>query len=200
MGSVGKSYIHPSAIIENGVELGENCKIWHFCHVREGAKVEANASLGGHVYIDHDVVVGANSRIQNGVSVYAGINIAPWTFIGPHVVFTNDIAPRAGLKSWDCIPTELRTGCAIGAGSVIRCGITLGEFCLVGAGAIVTKSVMPFHLAIGFPAYEKSKVCACGKTMLPLDADKREHIQSCCEKRLHDDLLKVAQEVIEGLK
>ncbi len=155
--------------------------------------MEAQVSLGKDVYVDKDVIVSRGTRVQNGVSLYTGVYVEPWCFIGPHVIFTNDLSPRAGKKSWNIIATTLKAGMSIGAGSVIRCGVTIGGFSLVGAGAIVTKDVPPFHLATGIPAEIKGMVCACGDTHLPLNSPSSELIRDCCRANLTEEVLVLAE-------
>lgn len=190
------AYVHPSAYVEAAVEIQEEAKVWHFCQVRKDAVLEKGVSLGKDVYIDAGVRVGHHTRIQNGVSVYQGLKISPWCFIGPHVIFTNDQSPRVGSRSWTLVETTLETGMSIGAGAIIRCGITIGSFAMIGAGAIVTKDVPPFHVAVGFPAQCSQLVCACGQTFLPLSSPKSELLRDCCKKNLVPELYKVAQELV----
>lgn len=181
-------YAHPTAIVETGARLEEDVKVWHFCHVRNGAVLERSVSLGKDVYIDCDVKVGHHTRIQNGVSVYQGLEIGPWSFVGPHVIFTNDQTPRVGSRAWKIVPTKLEMGMSIGAGAIIRCGITIGAFAMIGAGAIVTKDVPAFHLAIGFPAQCHQMVCACGQTFLPIASKDSELLRDCCKQNLIPEL------------
>lgn len=188
-------YFHPSAIIEDGAIIKDGSKIWHFCHVRSGAILEENVVLGKDVYVDDGVQIGNNSRVQNGVSIYKGVHISPWCFIGPHVIFTNDLSPRAGNRNWKISHTHLKTGMSIGAGAIIRCGVTLGEFCMIGAGAMVTKDVPAFHLAVGLPAKIEKMVCACGATFLPLKTPSSELIRSCCEENLQPEAFILARKV-----
>jgi len=191
---LAKGYAHPSSFVEEGAILEDDAKVWHFCHVRKGAVLGNSVSLGKDVYIDTGVHVGHHSRIQNGVSVYQGLKIAPWCFVGPHVIFTNDQNPRVGTKSWELVETNLEIGMAIGAGAIIRCGVTIGAFAMIGAGAIVTKDVPPFHLAMGFPAQCHQMVCACGKTFLPIASPDSDLVRDCCKENLVPELY---QEVLE---
>ena len=200
MASGQAAFVHPTAVIDEGAVLHEGVKVWHFCHVRSTAILERDVSLGRDVYVDSGVRVGRGSRIQNGVSVFAGLRIAPWCFIGPHVTFTNDISPRAGKKSWKIVETHLETGSAIGAGAIIRCGITLGAFAMVGAGAIVTKAVPAFHLALGFPAECRQMVCACGETFLPIASTSAELVRDCCREQLAEDLYEAAEKEVGRLR
>ena len=193
---MAKAYVHSSAFVEDGAELQDDVKIWHFCHVRKNSVLEPSVSLGKDVYIDSGVRVGHHTRIQNGVSVYQGIKIDPWCFIGPHVIFTNDQSPRVGTKNWQVVETTLQVGMSIGAGAIIRCGVTIGSFAMIGAGAIVTKDVPPFHLAMGFPAQCHQMVCACGKTFLPIATKDSELIRDCCKENLLPELYQSVLELM----
>lgn len=193
------SFIHHTAVVDDGASIGTDCSIWHFCHIRSGASIGNNVSLAKDVYVDANVKIGDFSRIQNGVSIYSGVRISTWCFVGPQVVFTNDQTPRAGNLKWSIVPTVLETGASIGAGAVIRCGINIGAFSMIGAGAIVTKSVPPFHLAIGIPAHISGRICACARTNLPLEAEESELIRECCRTNLKPQMCEVASEIIKAM-
>lgn len=195
-----KAYVHPSAIVEHGVELQDDVKVWHMCHVRHGSVLEQGVSLGKDVYIDADLRIGRGTRIQNGVSLFRGVKIDPWVFIGPHVIFTNDMFPRAGNKGWNVIETQLHVGAAIGAGAIIRCGVRLEPFSMVAAGAMVTRSVPAFHLVVGLPARPVRMVCACGQTQKPLGSPKEELMLDCCKENMHSEVYLLALEVLRQLK
>ncbi len=161
-----KYFVHPTAIVENEVHIGEGTKIWHFAHIREKAKIGSNCNIGKGVYIDTDVKIGNNVKVQNFVSIYRGVKIEDDAFIGPSVTFTNDLYPRAYI--WNekkIIPTIVKKGASIGANSTIICGVTIGEYAMVGAGSVVTKDVPPFGLVYGNPARLKGYVCYCGKKL-----------------------------------
>jgi UDP-2-acetamido-3-amino-2,3-dideoxy-glucuronate N-acetyltransferase len=186
------------AVVEPGAELSADVKVWHFCHVREKAILGKGVSLAKDVYVDTEVTIGAMTRIQNGVSVYRGVTIDSWCFIGPHVVFTNDRFPRIGNKSWEISKTHIEIGASIGAGTIIRCGVTIGAFSMTAAGAIITRSVPPFHLAIGLPARHTQMVCACSQTLLPLDSSQDELIRDCCNEKMHPELLERARQFLNN--
>lgn len=166
-------YVHPTAILEDGAEVGEGTKIWHFAHVRKGAKIGKNCVIGKGVFIDADVEVGDNCKIQNNVSVYHGVTIGNGVFVGPHVCFTNDKLPRAvkpdgSLRSateWTLARTKIEDGVSIGANSTIVAGITVGTWCMVAAGSVVTKSVPPHALVMGNPARPKGVVSKGGEIL-----------------------------------
>ncbi len=190
--------IHPTAIIEDGAEIGRDVTIWHHCHVRATAKVCDRVSLGRDVYVDPGVTIREGSRIQNSVNVYAGVEIGPWAFIGPAVVFTNDRYPRAGTRSWQPVSTFVHAGAAIGAGAIITCGVTVGAFAMVGAGTVLTHSVPPFHLAVGFGSGVKANkmLCSCGETQMPLGTRPAELLRDCCHEKLEPEVVALARAVI----
>lgn len=152
--------IHPSAFVSPDAELGAGSQIWHGAQVRERARLGEQCIVGKDVYIDFEVRVGARVKIQNRCSLYHGLTVEDGVFIGPHVCFTNDRAPRAinpdgslkGAADWEVAPTLVRYGASIGAGSVILPGVTIGRFALVGAGSVVTRDVPDFGLVMGNPA------------------------------------------------
>jgi acetyltransferase-like isoleucine patch superfamily enzyme len=166
MKKVNKNYYaHPTAVIEENVSIGEGTRIWHFVHVRRGARIGENCNIGKGVYIDEGVVIGNNVKIQNFVSVYRGVTIEDDVFIGPHVTFTNDLYPRSFNRDWKVIPTLVKRGASIGANATIVCGVMIGEYAMVGAGAVVTRNVPPFGLVVGNPARLKGFVCYCGRPL-----------------------------------
>lgn len=191
--------IHSSAIVEEGAELSSGCRIWHFAQVRPGAKLGANVSLGKDSYVDVGVHIGEGTRIQNQVNVYAGVTIGSWCFVGPAVVFTNDQLPRVGNKSWKIVDTVVESGASIGAGAVIRCGIKIGTFAMIGAGALVTKDVPPFTLVVGHPAGDLKRVCACGQTILPLETAYGSLMRDCCRENMSEPTLALAQRTLANL-
>jgi acetyltransferase-like isoleucine patch superfamily enzyme len=162
--------IHETAIIEESVSIGDHTHIWHFCHVRKNAIIGSNVSLARDVFIDEAVKISSYSRIQNGVSIYRGVQISEWVFVGPHVIFTNDMNPRVGKRNWKIVETHMMPACSIGAGAIIRCGVTLGAFSMIGAGSVVTRNIPAFTLAVGSPARPIKKICACGEARFALNA------------------------------
>jgi len=155
---------HPSAFVEDDTKIGEGTKIWHLVQVREGAIIGENCNLGRDVYIGVDVEIGNKVRIQNGVSVYRGVTLGDNVFLGPHMTFTNYVYPRPEGE-WDIVETFVEDGVSIGAHATILPGITLGKYCMVGAGAVVTKDVPAHALVYGNPAVVKGFVCYCGKAL-----------------------------------
>lgn len=187
------AFVHATAIVDEGAAVGKNSKVWHFCHLRAGARLGDDVSLARDVYVDTDVAIGAGSRVQNGVSLYSGIKIGRWCFVGPHAIFTNDPRPRVGRREWKKEETRLEDGMSIGAGAIIRCGLTIGAFSMIGAGAVITKDVPPFTLVVGFPGEPSARICACGEAKLPIDASREALIQPCCQSALLPEVLELAK-------
>ncbi len=155
-------FVHPSAFVEENVTIGERTKIWHLVQVRGGAKIGEDCNFGKSVFIDSNVSIGNNVKIQNFVSVYQGVTIEDDVFIGPHVCFTNDYLPRSFISDWKLVKTEVKKGASIGANATIVCGITIGEYAMIGAGSLVSKDVPHHALVYGNPAKFKGYVCSCG--------------------------------------
>lgn len=165
-----KSYkVHPSAFVEDNVIIGDNTKVWHLVQIRTGAKIGKNCIFGKSVYIGANVTIGDNVKIQNLVSVYQGVTIEDDVFVGPHVCFTNDLLPRATNPDWEIVKTLVKKGSSIGANSTILCGITIGEYSMIGAGSLISKDVQPFTLVFGNPARLKGYVCFCGEIIKRTD-------------------------------
>lgn len=154
-------FVHESSYIDNEVVIGEDTKIWHFCHIQSGAKVGKNCTLGQNVNISNHVVIGNHVKIQNNVSVYEGVEIEDGVFCGPSCVFTNDLTPRAAYRR-EYEKTIVRKGASIGANATIVCGHTIGKYAMIAAGAVVADDVPDYALMAGIPARRKAWVCECG--------------------------------------
>lgn len=158
--------MHESAYVDDGVELGEGSKVWHFSHILSGCRIGRNCSIGQNVMIGPNVPVGDNCKIQNNVSLYKGVELEDGVFCGPSSVFTNVINPRAEVERKDEFRiTRVRRGATIGANATIVCGNELGEYCLIAAGAVVTKSVPAFALMAGVPARRIGWVSRSGEIL-----------------------------------
>lgn len=142
----------PSAVIDEGCDIGKGVKIWHFCHIMTGCKIGDGCSLGQNVVISPNVILGKNVRVQNNVSIYEGVICEDDVFLGPSMVFTNVINPRSAIsRKHEYKQTFVRRGATIGANATIICGNEIGSFAFVGAGAVITKPVKPFALVVGNP-------------------------------------------------
>jgi UDP-2-acetamido-3-amino-2,3-dideoxy-glucuronate N-acetyltransferase len=158
--------IHPSAFVDEGATIGNGTRVWHFCHVNAGAVIGENCSLGQNVVVMNDVRIGNNVKIQNNVSVYDAVEIEDDVFCGPSMVFTNVINPRSHVpRKSEYRRTRVRRGASIGANATIVCGVTLGEYCFVGAGAVVTADVPAYALVLGVPAKQAGWMCQCGERL-----------------------------------
>ncbi|MFN6005922.1 MAG: acyltransferase [Paracoccaceae bacterium] len=155
-------FIHETASVSEKALLGANTKVWINVQIREGARIGADCILSKDVYIDHSVSIGNRCKIQNSVSVYSGVTIEDDVFVGPNVSFTNDKVPRAFNRDWKVTPTCIKRGASIGANATVVCGITIGEYAMVGAGSVVTRDVPAFTLVIGNPARVIGKVDKSG--------------------------------------
>lgn len=145
--------IHHTAVVDEGALIGDRTRIWHFCHVMPSAVIGSNCNIGQNVFVDNNVKIGNGVKIQNNVSVYNGVVLEDDVFVGPSVVFTNVINPRSFIERKDEFkPTLVETGASIGANATILCGITIGEYAMIGAGAVVTKDVPAYALMTGNPA------------------------------------------------
>src|SRR4051794_7685602 len=145
-------HVHSTAIVDPRAEVGEGTKVWAHAQIREHAKVGRGCVISKDVYIDHGVTIGDHCKIQNSVSVFNGVTIEDDVFVGPSACFTNDLLPRARNEAWQASPTIVRRGASIGANATIVCGVVVGEYAMIAAGAVVTRDVEPFALVMGNPA------------------------------------------------
>lgn len=160
-------FVHESSYIDDDVVIGKNTKIWHFSHIQNGAVIGSDCSFGQNVNISNNVRVGNHVKVQNNVSLYEGVELEDYVFCGPSMVFTNDLTPRAkyfkgsvGYKK-----TIVRKGATIGANATVVCGHELGAWCMIAAGAVVTKDVPAYALMAGVPAKKIGWVCECGQVL-----------------------------------
>lgn len=156
---------HPTAIVEDGADVGAGTQVWHHSHVRAGSTIGAGCVLGKNVYVDVAVVIGDRCKLQNNVSVYHGVTIGDDVFVGPSATFTNDLVPRAFNADWRVTETEVCDGASVGANATIVCGNRLGEYSMVAAGATVTRDVGDHELVAGTPARRLGWVCRCGRVV-----------------------------------
>jgi UDP-2-acetamido-3-amino-2,3-dideoxy-glucuronate N-acetyltransferase len=156
-------FVHESSYIDDGSEIGDGTKIWHFSHVMTGARIGHSCNIGQNVVISPKVVIGNNVKIQNNVSVYTGVVLEDDVFCGPSMVFTNVFNPRSGVsRKHEFQQTIVRKGASLGANSTVVCGHTIGRYAFVGAGAVVTRDIPDYALAIGNPARVTGWMCECG--------------------------------------
>jgi UDP-2-acetamido-3-amino-2,3-dideoxy-glucuronate N-acetyltransferase len=188
-------FVHPTADVSPQAVIGDGTKIWHHSQVRERAIIGRNCILSKGVYVDCDVRIGDNVKVQNGVSIYHGVTIEDGVFCGPHCVFTNDLQPRAinpdgSLKAgddWTLNETLVRMGASIGAHATIVCGVTIGRWAMVGAGAVVTRDVPDYGVVYGNPARLRGFVCPCGEKLSAVGISTVDGILMRCPKG-HDDI------------
>jgi len=155
--------IHTSAIVDSGAQIGFGTKIWHWTHVCSGAIIGKECSLGQGVYVGNDVIVGDFVKIQNNVSVYDAVRLESYVFCGPSVVFTNVYNPRSAVpRKGEYRPTVVKQGATLGANATIVCGITIGKYSFIAAGALVNRDVPAYALMMGVPAKQKGWICKCG--------------------------------------
>jgi UDP-2-acetamido-3-amino-2,3-dideoxy-glucuronate N-acetyltransferase len=179
---MAEPFVHESSYVDAGAQVGADSKIWHFCHIMPGAIIGERCSLGQNVVVMGGVRIGSNVKIQNNVSIYEGVEIEDDVFCGPSMVFTNVINPRSAVSRRDEFRrTLVRRGATLGANSTIVCGVTIGEYAFVGAGAVVTRDVAAYALVTGVPARRVGWMSAAGHRLRPAgtDADGRE--QLVCE-------------------
>ena len=175
-------FVHPTSDVSPAAKIGPGTKIWQHCQVRENAEIGSNCILSKGVYVDAGAKIGSNVKIQNGISVYHGVTLEDGVFCGPHCVFTNDKRPRSinpdgtlkGGEDWVVSETLVRKGASIGAHATIICGNEIGEWAMIGAGAVVTKDVPSYGLVIGNPARLIGFVCPCGHKLEITKAGKNQ--------------------------
>ena len=160
-------FAHETAVIDEGAVIGRGTKIWHFSHIMGGAKIGENCVIGQNCFVARDAKIGNGVKLENNVSVYTFVTLEDNVFVGPSAVFTNDLNPRAPYpKGGKWIPTLVKRGASIGANATIVCGITIGKWAFIGAGAVVTKDVPDYAIVRGVPARVTGWMCECGEKLL----------------------------------
>ncbi len=165
-------FVHPTAVVDEGAQIGPGTRIWHFCHIMPTARIGANCNLGQNVFVDNNTIIGNGVKIQNNVSVYHGVILEDYVFCGPSMVFTNVINPRSEIpRRHEFQTTLVRRGATIGANATIVCGVTIGRYALIGAGAVVTKDVPDYALMVGVPARQVGWISRHGHRLTEKDED-----------------------------
>lgn len=163
-----KYFVHESAYVDEGATIGEGTKIWHFCHIQSGAKIGSKCIFGQNCNVANDVIIGNNVKVQNNVSIYTGTTIEDDAFLGPSCVLTNVSNPRSQVLRHSLYEkTLIRRGATIGANATIVCGITLGRYCFIAAGAVVTKDVPDYAFIVGVPGRQKGWMSRHGHPLKP---------------------------------
>jgi UDP-2-acetamido-3-amino-2,3-dideoxy-glucuronate N-acetyltransferase len=173
-------FVHETAVIDEGCQIGNGSKIWHFSHIMPNSKLGENCNIGQNVVVSPNVVLGNNVKVQNNVSIYTGVTCEDDVFLGPSMVFTNVINPRSAIiRKEEYLQTLVRKGVSIGANATIVCGNEIGEFALIGAGAVVTKQIKPYALIVGNPAKQIGWVGEYGHRLV----FNKEGIAVCLESK-----------------
>ena len=191
-----KPFIHPTAIVGDDAEIGGGTRIWHWSHIREGATIGADCTVGQNVYVAPTVRVGRGSKIQNNVSLFDGVVLEEEVFCGPSAVFTNVTTPRAHVdRSHRFEITLVRRGATIGANATILCGLTIGRYAFVGAGAVVTRNIVDFEVVVGNPARHLGWACRCGARLPEADRGSTVVCDECGDSyRLDEGRLHLVEE------
>lgn len=172
---MGNYFKHPHALVESE-EIGDGTRIWAFTHIMAGAKIGRNCNIGDHCFVEAKAQIGNNVTVKNHVAVWDGVTVEDGVFLGPNVALTNDLKPRSRNPHWVLLETRIREGATVGANATILCGLTIGPFVFVGAGAVVTKDVPAYALVHGNPARIRAYVCRCAETLVFRDA------QASCQR------------------
>jgi len=160
-------FAHETAIVDDNVSIGENTKIWHFSHILSNTTIGENCSFGQNCVVGPKVKMGSGIKVQNNISIYEGVEVEDDVFLGPSMVFTNVINPRAFIvRREEFKKTLLKKGCSIGANATVVCGITIGEYALIGSGAVINRDVKPYALMVGVPAKQIGWVSKAGNTLV----------------------------------
>ncbi|HWM85299.1 MAG TPA: acyltransferase [Kofleriaceae bacterium] len=180
-------FAHASAAVDAGAEIGPGTKIWHFAHVCAGAVIGRDCVIGQGCYVA-GVRIGDRVRIQNHVSIYEGVTLEDGVFLGPSCVFTNVVNPRAEVnRKHEYLQTLVRRGATVGANATIVCGVTIGAYAFVGAGAVVTRDVRAYALVVGVPARQVGWMCVCGMRLAPESVARRSDCLECGRSYLVSD-------------
>jgi len=196
---VSKITVPTTSVVDKTAVIGEGTRVWNFVHVRENAEIGNECVLADYVYVGRGVKIGNNVKIENRATVYQGVTIQDKVFVGPHVTFTNDPYPRSFSADWKIHPTLVKEGASIGARTVVRCGVAIGEYALIGAGSVVTENIPLHALAYGNPARIRGFVCRCGRKLETQEKKKDCVLMKCPFCREHytipvDDYKRIRKE------
>jgi UDP-2-acetamido-3-amino-2,3-dideoxy-glucuronate N-acetyltransferase len=185
-------FAHESSFVDANVNIGDNTKIWHFSHILSGSNIGANCSFGQNCVVGPNVKIGNGVKVQNNISVYEGVEVEDDVFLGPSMVFTNVINPRAFIvRKEEFKKTLLKRGCSIGANVTVVCGVTIGEYALIGSGAVVNKDVKPYALMVGVPAKQIGWVSKAGNTLEFDDKDEAIDVFDNSKYKIVNDNIEV---------
>ncbi len=196
---MSKKSIPRTSIVEEPSIIGEGTRIWNFVHVRENAEIGKDCVIADYVYVGRGVKVGNGVKLENRATIFEGVTIEDKVFVGPNVTFTNDFIPRSFSINWKIIPTVVKKGASIGAGTVIVCGKTIGKYALIGAGSVITENIPSHALAYGNPAKIRGFVCRCGKK-LEIKEKRKDDLSMKCQicgeifKVLDEDYRRIRKE------
>jgi UDP-2-acetamido-3-amino-2,3-dideoxy-glucuronate N-acetyltransferase len=194
---VSKINVPPTSIVDKTAVIGEGTRVWNFVHIREKAEIGKDCVIGDYVYVCRGVKIGNNVKLENRATVFEGVTIEDKVFVGPHVTFTNDFYPRSFSTDWKITQTHVKKGASIGAGTVIVCGVTIGEYALIGAGSVVTKDIPAYALAYGNPARIKGFICRCSRKLEVTEKKKNYVLMKC---RVCDEKYMIAAEDYSRIK
>ena len=181
-------YVHPSSFVDEGTCIGKGTKIWHFCHILSGTVIGECCTIGQNVVAGPDVTIGNGCKIQNNVSIYKGVTLEDDVFCGPSMVFTNVYNPRAHIRRMEeARPTLVKKGASLGANCTVVCGVTIGRYAFIGAGAVVTRDVPDHALVYGNPARSRGWVCCCGEKLANENGLPGGFICPVCAARYNGD-------------
>lgn len=177
--SMNKANVESTSVVDENAVIGDGTRVWNFVHIRENAEIGKKCVLGDHVYVGRGVKIGKGVKLENRATVYEGVTIEDNVFVGPHVTFTNDLTPRSFSTNWKIHPTLVKEGTSIGAGTVIVCDVTIGEYALIGAGSVVTEDIPSHALAYGNPARIRGFVCRNGRKLETKEKKENYVLMKC---------------------
>jgi acetyltransferase-like isoleucine patch superfamily enzyme len=171
--------ILPTSVVDKTVVIGEGTRVWNFVHIRENAEIGKECVLADYVYVGRGVKIGNFVKLENRATVYEGVTIKDKVFVGPHVTFTNDPYPRSFSTDWEILQTLVKEGASIGAGTVVLCGVSIGEYAMIGAGSVVTEDLPSHALAYGNPAKIRGFVCKCSNKLETEEKNENYVLMKC---------------------